>query len=324
MSGATAGSIRWRRFSNTTKQESNQSSADDNGEKVEEIGIEEALRSKVTKVIDLDRNELGPEGIKEVVSGLENNTTLEHLYLNTNDVGDEGAIALSEVLLSNTTLKSLLLDENQIRYKGAAALANLIKTNNTLQELSLASNFIALKGAVQLANALRTNQSLLVFNMSCNIFFGTYKKEPTGDDMAIEFAKVLHDNSTLQSLDLSHSQIRPKGAWALAKALASNTGLRHLYLDHNYVGNEGAKLFAKALKFNSTLQTLTLCQNQIEDEGANALYDVLKERGSSTAPLQFLDLQSNVDISPNVYEANPTKIFRILKRREAAFESRGA
>jgi hypothetical protein len=60
--------------------------------------------------------------------GLENNDTLEKLYIKGNSIGDQGAKVLSEVLKSNRKLKTLDIDENEIGIEGYSALNRVFKS----------------------------------------------------------------------------------------------------------------------------------------------------------------------------------------------------
>jgi Leucine-rich repeat (LRR) protein len=132
-------------------------------------------------------------------------------------------------------------------------------------KLELVSNyFLSDNDAVDIARALAGNTTLQTIDLTNNRI---------GDEGAIALA----GNTTLQTLDLTNNRIGYEGA----RALADNKTLQTLNLDSNEIGDEGAI----ALAGNTTLQTLNLSDNKIGDEGARVL--------ANNTTLQTLNLAYN-------------------------------
>nr|KAJ3408800.1 Leiomodin-1 [Polyrhizophydium stewartii] len=79
---------------------------------------------------------------------------------------------------------------------------------------------------------------------------------------AIEIAKGLAINESVESADLSGNSIGPAGMRALAEMLETNRGLIELRLDHQKsitpTGTDAEQTFARSLAKNTTLQKLSL------------------------------------------------------------------
>ena len=75
------------------------------------------------KVIDLSKNNLTKEGIKQLAQVLPNNNVLEVLDLSKNNIGVSGADELAKALKKNKSLKYLNVFNNKVSYDGAKAIA---------------------------------------------------------------------------------------------------------------------------------------------------------------------------------------------------------
>ena len=102
-------------------------------------------------------------------------------------------------------------------------------------------------------------------------------------------SEVLRENTPLTSLNLSHTVIRDEGAHSLSEALRVNTSLTFLDLSDNFIQCMGANSLSEALRVNTSLTSLGLSKNIIEDEGANSLSEALRVNTSLTS----LDLSDN-------------------------------
>ena len=82
------------------------------------------------------------------------------LNLNSNDIGPEGAKAIAETLTKNTSLTALYIGNNQIGLAGAKALAKALEENTSLTELYLGGNNIGPEEYKALADSLKNNTSM--------------------------------------------------------------------------------------------------------------------------------------------------------------------
>ena len=82
------------------------------------------------RVIDLSKNNLTKEGVKQLAEVLPNNNVLEVLDLSKNNIGVSGADELAKSLKKNKSLKYLNVFNNKVSYDGAKAIAENIVANH--------------------------------------------------------------------------------------------------------------------------------------------------------------------------------------------------
>lgn len=113
-----------------------------------------------------------------------------------------------------------------------------------------------------------------------------------GDDGVLLLAEFIKGYKPLpdrnpfgvQVLELPGCQITARGATYLAKLLAENSTIESLSLDFNPLGDSGARNLCDALRWNSSLHTLSLQYCQIEGLGGAALASCAI-KGSNVATL---------------------------------------
>lgn len=101
-------------------------------------------------------------------------------------------------------------------------------------------------------------------------------------------AKILTDNRSITSLDLSKSNIGNEGAAAICSALARHPALTSLSLSGNQINGPLDSLQALLTTCRS-LKVLSLSKNRLGDDGAKALFSYL----DVSASLQSLDISDN-------------------------------
>eukprot|EP00284_Hemiselmis_tepida_P000101 CAMPEP_0174946552 /NCGR_PEP_ID=MMETSP1355-20121228/84388_1 /TAXON_ID=464990 /ORGANISM="Hemiselmis tepida, Strain CCMP443" /LENGTH=259 /DNA_ID=CAMNT_0016193983 /DNA_START=95 /DNA_END=871 /DNA_ORIENTATION=- len=149
-------------------------------------------------------------------------STLKTLHLAGNRVSGSTLQGLISALEANTSLRELDLAANRIKnssiLKGQWPGGQILGSNTTVTSLNLSWNGIP--GDFGSLGALAANRSLVDLDLKGNVLFGTGEA----------FAKVLGENTCLQSLDLSYNQIgiTDEGIGELFGALHGNTTLTYL------------------------------------------------------------------------------------------------
>ena len=135
-----------------------------------EIIVKQAILNKQCKFLSLQSNKITSIGAAILADALNNNTTLETLYLDNNYISDHGVASLVNILsVHNNTLKILVLQQNRITDKGAKHLSELLKTNQTIIWLYLGENEITDEGIRLLTTAIETqNKTLEMLVLSSN------------------------------------------------------------------------------------------------------------------------------------------------------------
>ena len=93
---------------------------------------------------------------------------------------------------------------------------------------------------------------------------------------ALTLAEGLHNNRTLESLDLQNNYISDLGIQSLGLATV-HSKLKTLNVESNGLTFEGAQYLAQMLKTNRTLTELYLSKNHVGDRGVELLANALKD-----------------------------------------------
>ncbi|CAF0928526.1 unnamed protein product [Rotaria sordida] len=135
-----------------------------------EIIIKEAIIKKQCSMLWLMDNNITSQGILNLASTLNNNTTLEGLSLCRNGINDTDVFHLARALSnSNSKLNRLALTSNNITDEGVQHLAEMLKLNHSLTQLWLGFNKITDHGIQILTDTLAYhNKTLSVLSLSWN------------------------------------------------------------------------------------------------------------------------------------------------------------
>ena len=243
------------------------------------------------------------------ISNLLQRTAMQKLCLNYCDMDDDKISILSKALINNNTLKifssrgtlqfakcflqnphsvleELLLRDLELELDDAAvsAMAIGLSSITTLKRLHFSSyDDISSDGWQSFFSILQSPRtSLETLNIS-----GYY----TGKDVA----NALTNNTTLQTLDLSHCHFVNRGAVAIGKCLFTNKTLKSLDLSfarYSCIGTIGWQALFSALRSPESA-SLGLSNAGVDDDGLAALASALDTNGS----LKDLDFSTNGSIS---------------------------
>ena len=172
-------------------------------------------------------------------------------------------------------------------------LKEVLQMNTTLISLKLCN--INNNGAVNIAKAIQMNTTLQTLDMSNN---------KISDDGVIAISDYLKRNSLLEKLNLSKNKITDKGANMIAEALQLNTTLKQLDLSINKIFGDGATAISNILITNKSLQELNMSKNEITNKGAKMIAEALQ----LNTTLKQLDLSIN-----KIFDDGATAISDVLK-----------
>jgi Ran GTPase-activating protein (RanGAP) involved in mRNA processing and transport len=204
-----------------------------------------------------------------VLEYLEANTGSDIRELSCSQVlNDEDVSSLDALLRRHYKvfhLQSLKLPRNGLTENSAGALARIVQQSETLVELDLSHNPLRSDGLASLKQALTST-----------VAAGTSVR------------------SRLQRLDLTATQIGPKGMASLASILRLNESIRELQLGYNNLGTKSMKTLSTILcQENTTLRVLGLSHNKLKDRGAGLISHTLNPK-LSNCNLTGLDLSGNM------------------------------
>ncbi|CAF3319096.1 unnamed protein product, partial [Rotaria sp. Silwood2] len=167
---------------------------------------------------------LADQDINIIAEGAIINTRCSSLWLHDNMLIIQGTRILADSIENNNTLQKLFLDGNQIMDIEVHYLS-LILNRSALTSLSLSENNITDQVAIDLAETLKTNRTLRRFWLYHNRF---------GDDGMQSFADTLtRHNTTLEWLDLrSNKLVTDASVDALILMLESNHSLKKFWMEY--------------------------------------------------------------------------------------------
>ncbi|KAH3764809.1 leucine-rich repeat protein [Pelomyxa schiedti] len=263
--------------------------------------IAEALKvNRSLDTLSLASNRIGAQGTRFIFDGLAANKYLSRLNLSDNGIGPDGALFICAGVQLNKSLIVLHIQGTQLRYPNLTKEENELGPDGvrdfaqsfrskTLTELNLSSNKIGPYGAKFVCQLIRTNNSLRSLELKNNMF------GPEGSSFLTE---GISSTKSLTHLDLQENAIGPKGMQLLSSPLALNTSIVHLNLNGNSVGMEGVSCLCTALQTNYTLTQLNLTGNGVTPEGALLLSETVKVNRSLT------DIELSEISMPLVFERN--------------------
>ncbi len=159
-----------------------------------EIIVKEAIINKQCNFLSLQSNKITSIGASILAESLNNNTTLETLYLRDNYISDDGVESLVHILTSHpNVVKTLVLQKNKITDKGAKYLAQMLEVNQTLTWLYLGENEISNEGVRMISKAIEThNKTLEMLVLSSNKLL---------TDLSVDYLlSMIRNNQSLKKL----------------------------------------------------------------------------------------------------------------------------
>ena len=210
--------------------------------------IATALQTNTTTMTTLNISncsisDVGAESLASFV-----NISLQYLNICNNEIGDNGIANIATALQTNTTMRTLNISNCSISDEGAESLARALAVNRSLQELDISSNKIGNNGMANIATALQTNTTMTTLNISdCSI-----------SNVGAESGRALAVNRSLQELDISSNEIGDNGIAHIATALQTNTTMRKLNNSDCGLSDEGVESLAVALTLNTSIESLRL------------------------------------------------------------------
>lgn len=199
-------------------------------------------------------NLLTPVGAKHLSTALSSTSCgLRYLDLSDNAVGADGAAHLADALViqhqrkdgqeaSKHYLEELCLSNAEIGSAGAASLAKALLQGSLLSSLSLQDNNIGPDGAKHLSSALKTDIALM---RSLNLWHNSLL-----DEGVEHLAESLHENSSLEVLNLGFNDLSDEAVEGLSQALegcGQVSRLREINLEFNEISEEAAERLESAL-----------------------------------------------------------------------------
>ena len=263
--------------------------------------IEELTSNNTTlERLDLDWNELGPEGVQAFAETLHHNSKLSYVNLSGNRIGSEGVVALAESLRYNSTLQELALKHNYIDDVGAFALTMALgRPSCAIKTINWQDNSFTEEGLASLQRIprLKCNYEMWLGQLLKGLAKGNvaninlHQKKIANEEVLLLASKIAEHRPLIRSLYLGGSTITTRSIVPLANfALASPSTIVRLYLRKIELDEEAISALAKALQRNMTTEILCLADCSITVKGAKIIAsDGLKNNST----LRRLNLDRN-------------------------------
>jgi hypothetical protein len=179
------------------------------------IIVKYAIQKKKCHWLSLQNNQITSHGLSILVNGLEDDQSLQSLYLEKNFIEDLGIEYLTKILgkkYSNLTFLSL--NHNRIEDRGVQYLADMLKTNEILTDLWLSYNAIGNIGVKSLAEVLISkNKTLIQLYLNGNTSI---------NDLSIyNLVLMLKSNRKLNTLWLQDCNLTKEGKDKLENTITS-------------------------------------------------------------------------------------------------------
>jgi len=215
---------------------------------------------------------LPPSSIESFISSFWSNGRSETagpiaLDISHNNLGAEGGTSLARALTSLKYITEINLSYNKIPCAQLIEILIALKGTTGFEKLYLADNV----GYGSDKDAARFVQELMAFSEqhpSLQVLdISTHAKAPKG--VLENMFKMLGENKSLTSLDISGYRIGDAGAVSLAKALSVNTSLTQLAYDRNEITVTGWQCIAHVLERHPSMQHMEIPREDYRVQLAN-------------------------------------------------------
>lgn len=219
-------------------------------------------------------------------------TTLRRLNLSDNSFAEEAAEALANILRDAPVLESLIINDALLGDEGVQLVCDaLTEGAPMLDVLDISANEVALEGAKGLARLLAVGRLTEV----------RAEDNDLGNAGALKLAKGAMRSATLRKFDVSGSEIKSRGAIALAKSLAVVPSLEILMIDRNFISEEARSEIEALLQDKlGSLEENDEDEDDEDDEDDNGEQDEDEEYEGDEADtdkaVKSGDTAENVDI----------------------------
>ena len=268
-----------------------------------------------SRLLDLTKYDLGPEGSTELAEFLRRDTCVESLDLTQAKLigegyNDKGVEALMVAFGVNRKLKSVKLFGNELQDESVGHIAKALLANDSISSLNLGYNNFTARGVQALAEAAMGSESLMNFQVGAGTIrvqevkghvkskksgVLNFRNQTVGPLSALVIARLLRMNKICTSIDLSHNSLRKEGTAALCDAMSAMTQLKEVNISSNEIFPDGGETMARLVATSLNLEVLKLAENNITNWGQfcapleNIVHNAL-EKGV----LRVLHLQGNV------------------------------
>ena len=163
------------------------------------------------------------------------------------DLNSITARSLAKAMLMNNTITCLELSSHNLNDHAGSYIARTLIRNTTLKKIELDNNNLGIKSLLAFGESLKSNKSLVYLSLDSNPIFSSTTNDVKG---ITALCDALRSNTTLTSLNLWRTGLRPIDGELLASALCHSSSLLFLDIGHNNVEMKHARNIADKLDAN--------------------------------------------------------------------------
>jgi hypothetical protein len=248
---------------------------------------------KKMSVLDLSYNKLGSQGIKHIVSFVQNDDCeLSHLNLEANCLGNMLIEKLVNEITKNLSNKMRYLNfgQNDLNDDISLSLANMIENCKALEVLILYWNQFKNFGASQIVSKLKNHNEIKILDLGWNLIGANLLEQPTRE----ELNKLGREDETLRNLELEELKVNMEflskkklnavknnvSLFAKELGLLFNGDCKelvHLDISHNNIGYIDSQFISQEVKFNHSILGIHLDGNDMTIDSLGFIKAIQKE-----------------------------------------------
>ena len=214
-------------------------------------------RNVFIECLHIAGNSIKNKGLRLIINGLNENTTLTLLDISHNDIDSNGFIVNMDHLKS-TKILDLNMSNNPIQNEGVIKFTDCLKSFPNIKKLNLSNCKIAFKGLYYLLLNLQNVKRIDTLNISNN--------DISSDNF--EDLKPFFVVFGLKYLNMSKCSLKDYSAYVLGECLILNESIKHVNISDNKISDKGFKSYIHLFSKNSTIEYFDVSKNSISDISA--------------------------------------------------------
>jgi hypothetical protein len=228
------------------------------------IHLCEWLLDSSLESLNISNCEFNSKGVKKLSVFFTNKKCkLIKINLSRNFINSQLIKNIFEGLKKNKTLKTINLAEINLQSEGIKYISDDINTTS-LTELNLNGNPIKKSDLFILASELKLNSTIKILHLS---------KMITDDYLCCGLSKLIESASSLENLDISYNYLCKKQHFStMCESLLKNTGLKIINLELSGIDDKELLTLSRYIQHNKSIERMILTKNRITEQ---ALQDFL-------------------------------------------------
>ena len=206
------------------------------------------------------------DDVGHVEGFLSRNTKLEELNFSHNNLQDAGVKKICGADIFELT--KFNISYNNVPFETAEDIAYFLSHNKKLKMLDLSGNDLQALGCKTIFKNVQNLPDLLVLKIGHSIIINHC-------GVADELAAFLFHCTSLQELDLSHSNLSASDVEKIFYGMKNISSLKAINISHNIISDQAADIIATFLS-HSKLKSLDLSSNHFRSEGFVKICESLK------------------------------------------------